>query len=226
MGAEPHYCETYADLVTYLQNATPEFPSEDGAKPATFKSALLNVVQNEFEAMPQTLAPPPEEENELEREELQARASEQKKRFLANMRFIGNLFLRQLLPTKIIAGIMQELLCIDSPDHVPEEHVVECVCELLRNVGWTLESTPVGKSALIGVCGRMKDLKGVKRKDGTSALLKRIQFAISDVLDARAAGWVMKSFNKTAKTKAEVRLEQAKTLPLRNLNLLEPGLLT
>merc|ERR1712032_355567 len=107
---------------------------------------------------------------------------------------------------------IQELLRLDSPDQVPEEHVVECVCELLRNVGSTLESTPIGKSALIGVCGRIKDLKGMKRKDGKPALRKRIQFAISDVLDARAAGWVMKTFTKTAKTKEEVRLEHEKDL--------------
>merc|ERR1712039_481282 len=160
------------------KSETPGFPNPEGGKPTTFKSALLNVVQNEFEDMPQTLAPTPEKEKELEREEFQARASEHKKRFLANMRFIGNLFLRQLLTSKIIAGVIQELLRLDSPDQIPEEHVVECVCELLRNVGSALEANPIGKNALVNVCGRMKELKGKTHKDGKASFSKRIQFAI------------------------------------------------
>merc|ERR1711920_1080027 len=97
------------------------------------------------------------------------------------------------------------MICDGGADVFPEEHVVECICELLRSIGFTLESTPVGKNALVQVCGRLKDLKSQKLKDGKSLLSKRVQFTIQDVLDARAADWTMKSFNKSAKTKEEVR---------------------
>ncbi|CAK0892788.1 unnamed protein product, partial [Prorocentrum cordatum] len=36
--AEPHYCETYADLVFTLRSTFPEFPSLDGSKPISFKA--------------------------------------------------------------------------------------------------------------------------------------------------------------------------------------------
>merc|ERR1719291_712485 len=124
------------------------------------------------------------------------------------MRFIGNLYLRQLLTSKIIVGITQDLLKFDTQETIPEEHVIECVLELLKNIGYTLESTPVGKSALVQVCGRMMDLKAMKKKDGKPVLSRRVGFAIQDVLDARNAGWAMKTFKKTAKTKEEIRLEQ------------------
>eukprot|EP00419_Tripos_fusus_P047066 CAMPEP_0172819600 /NCGR_PEP_ID=MMETSP1075-20121228/14707_1 /TAXON_ID=2916 /ORGANISM="Ceratium fusus, Strain PA161109" /LENGTH=79 /DNA_ID=CAMNT_0013660149 /DNA_START=47 /DNA_END=283 /DNA_ORIENTATION=+ len=48
--AEPHYCETYADLIFSLRFSFPEFPSKDGGKNITFKSSILNICQNEFEA--------------------------------------------------------------------------------------------------------------------------------------------------------------------------------
>jgi len=207
---EPHYCETYADLVYHLKSAMPEFPSEtEGAKPVTFKSTLLNVVQNEFESMPRTLELEPEEAAKYDEEELKFRKAQRKASFLANMKFIGHLFLRQLLATKIIAQIVQELmLCERSVDALPEEHVVECICELLTAIGYTLEKQPSGRSALEQVCGRLLDLKQRKNQNGKGVLSKRIQFNIQDLFDIRNAGWVMKVHKPTAKTKEEVRLEQ------------------
>jgi len=51
--AEPHYCETYADLVFGLKSVFPEFPSHDGGKPIAFRSSVLNICQHEFEEMMQ-----------------------------------------------------------------------------------------------------------------------------------------------------------------------------
>merc|ERR1712192_4934 len=182
--AEPHYCETYADLVFHLKTEMPEFPNPEdpNGKPVTFRSSLLTVCQDEFEAMPRTLVLAPEEEENCDKEELEFKRANQKKRFLANMKFIGHLFLRSLLTTKIIASIVQELMCCNN-DNVPEEHIVECMCEFLCAIGYTLEEqTTLGKQAMTQVCGRMLDLKQGKKKDGKSLYSKRIQFAIQDVL--------------------------------------------
>mmetsp|Transcript_83852 Transcript_83852/g.260744 ORF Transcript_83852/g.260744 Transcript_83852/m.260744 type:complete len:213 (-) Transcript_83852:86-724(-) len=161
--------------------------------------------------MPTTLASTPELQ-QYSGEELAFQTNKLKGRVLANMRFIGNLFLRQLLTSKIISSIVQELMMCDSASAVPEEHVVECVVELLGSIGYTLESMPAGKAALVQVCGRLKDLKQKKNKEGKAVYTKRIQFLIQDLLDARAAGWAMKVFKKTAKTKEEVRQEQERDL--------------
>jgi len=173
----------------FMRAPVPAFSSDDAQ------------VNNKFEALPQGLEPT-SEDADLHPDELKARI----------MRFISNLFLRQSLTTKIVSNIIQELMMVESLDQVPEEHVVECVCELLRNVGSTLEFTPVGKNAVVGVTGRMKELKGRKDKNGKAVLCKRIQFSIQNALDARAAGWEMKSFKKSAKTKEEARLEQESAL--------------
>jgi len=209
--AEPHYCESYADLVYYLQTEMPEFLPDGEVKPVTFKSALVNVCQEEFESMPRTLAPTSEDVAQCDADELQFKQGQQKARFLANMKLIGHLFLRQLLPTRIIACVIQELMMVESAD-VPEEHVVECICEVLNAIGYTLEQKPLGKSTITQVCGRMLDLKQRKTNGGKGIYSKRIQFAIQDILDTRKAGWTRKVFKIAAKTKEEIRHEQERQI--------------
>lgn len=214
--AEPHYCETYADLVTHLKGQMPHFPNPNGDKPITFKSTLLNVCQQEFEAMPKTIEPTPEEvemlkEGKLDEAEIKDKQATKKKQFLANMKFIGNLYLRSLITAKIIQSIITDLMMVegDSAGGMPEEHVVECVCELLSTIGHTLEEDPRGQQAIVQVCGKMKEVMNMKKKDGkTGVLSKRIQFQIQDLLDMRHKGWVKKIFKSTAKTKEEIRLER------------------
>eukprot|EP00971_Amphidinium_carterae_P257055 5103140-Amphidinium_carterae.1 len=70
-----------------------------------------------------------------------------KQRALANMRFIGHLYLRQLLSTKVITSVAQELAGCGA-DTLPKEHVIECLVELLMTTGVTLEAHPVGALAV------------------------------------------------------------------------------
>merc|ERR1740121_848982 len=87
-------------------------------------------------------------------------------------------------------------------------YTMESMCELLNNIGYTMESMPRGKAPLAQVCGRLMDLKQRKDKAGKQVYSKRIQFQIQDLLDTRQAGWTSKTFKATAKTKEEIRLEQ------------------
>jgi len=215
--AEPHYCETYADLIFGLQSAFPEFPSEDGGRNITFKSSIVNVCQNEFEALPRLF-----ENTEEDREKAASvgtgvgefACKKRKDRMLANMKLIGHIFLRQLLPAKVISSVIQELVLgsSDEENHTPEEHSIECVCELLMSTGHTLESVASGRLSVQLVCGRLTELRGKKTSEGKGVYSKRIQFLVQDMLDARLAGWTRKSFKSSAKTKEEVRLDQEREL--------------
>lgn len=200
--AEPHYCETYADLVFALKSAFQEFPSPEGGKPVTFRSSLLNTVQAEFEDLQAagTSAQAPVDRQELE----QARKS----RALANMKFIGHLFLRHLLPVRVVSSLARALILCDEAESMPSAVAVECACELLMAVGYTMEASalPLARQALSEVCTR---LSALQRESG---YCKRIKFVIQDVLDTRGAGWTRKLFKDSAKTMEEVRLEQQRDL--------------
>jgi translation initiation factor 4G len=203
--AEPHYCETYADMVLALKQCMPEFPSPNGGKPITFKAALLNTTQSEFEALSQILTVTPEEAKGMQIEEIDALKKKRRDRARANMRFIGQLFLRALLGSRIIESIIKDLSKANDATAVPEESIVECLCELLQNTGYTLEcSGEAGKASLSKVCEKLDAIKGM--------YCKRIQFGIQDVLDIRSQGWKKKTFKASAKTKGEIRREQEQDL--------------
>eukprot|EP00438_Fugacium_kawagutii_P015395 Skav225155 [mRNA] locus=scaffold1056:303579:304109:- [translate_table: standard] len=99
-----------------------------------------------------------------------------KGKMLANIKFIGNLFLRQLLAVKVIGQavfapvcvkgtmfkrmlhsmfvirfvcqlslgawkVVHDLVGIKEGNALPEEHMIECVCELLQAIGFTLDES-------------------------------------------------------------------------------------
>eukprot|EP00930_Biecheleria_cincta_P056008 TRINITY_DN4221_c1_g4_i1.p1 TRINITY_DN4221_c1_g4~~TRINITY_DN4221_c1_g4_i1.p1 ORF type:complete len:529 (+),score=135.23 TRINITY_DN4221_c1_g4_i1:80-1666(+) len=210
--SEPHYCETYADLVFSLKAVYPSFPCPDGGKPATVKGLVLNICQNEFEELLSSCDVPDAEKEGADPEELEYLRKKRKDRMRANMKFIGHLFLRQLLSAKVIGTVICELVLCEQTVEVPEEHALECVCELLLAIGYTLESMPAGRMALASVCARLKELKSRQDGQGKSVYCKRVQFMIQDVLDTRMAGWQKKVFQAQAKTKEEIRLGQEREL--------------
>jgi len=167
---------------------------------------LLNVTQNEFENLNRDSLDFTEEEKAgKDKEELDFLRNAKKARCLANMKFIGHLFLRSLLTARIIGQIIQELAMCGDADKLPGEHILECICELLNSIGYTLDSMPAGKEAIKQVSGRLIDLKQRKDKKGKGVYPMRIQFMIQDLVDTKNAGWKKKMFKAAAKTKEEIR---------------------
>jgi hypothetical protein len=132
-----------------------------------------------------------------------------KDKMLANMKFIGNLFLRQLLAVKVIGQVVHDLIGLKQG--MPEEHMIECVCELLQAIGFSLDNTQHGKMLVTQFSHRLMDLKKeVDPATGRSLFSKRIQFRIQDLIDLRGRNWQKKLFKEQAKTKEEVRKDAAR----------------
>jgi len=170
--------------------------------------------KNEFEALPGLLekAEVDREKASGDNEEIEFAHKQMKDRMLANMKLIGHIFLRQLLPARAISSVIQELVLGNEENHIPEEHNIECACELLMSTGHTLESVAAGRQSVQLVCSRLAELRSQKTAEGKGLLSRRIQFLVQDVIDARLAGWTKKSFKSSAKTKEEVRLDQQREL--------------
>jgi len=207
--SEPHYCETYADLVFTVRDQLPQYEAKDGNQGVTVKSALLNACQAEFESLRQ----PTKEEatsgmEPLDPEETEFLATKRKKRVLANMKLIGHLFLRRLLSPRVIESVLTRLLQGQSNALLPEDYEIECACELLVAVGFAFESLPSGKHVMTQACSRLLDLRGRKNKEESYVYPKRLQFVMQNVLDVRNSGWEKKVFISSAKTKEDIRQEQ------------------
>jgi hypothetical protein len=192
---EAHYSETYSDMVQSLKNRYPEFPPEaEGEKPISFLRVLLNTCQSEFEQMVDDFAP---NQERMDAEEAQEHVAKQKKRGLANMKFIGNLFLRGLLASKVIHQILFHLI----GDTFPEEHLVEFACALSTTVGKSLDAS----GFFANVAGRLLDLKKTTGPNGKAFLSKRLQFMIQDVLDDRESGWIKNCQKEKARKLDDIR---------------------
>lgn len=202
-----HYCETYADMIFAVKSKYKEFPPQrDGEKPVTFTRVLLNFCQNEFERLPETLEPAEEDlrDGTVTREVL---VKQMKDRMLAHMRFLGHLFLRNLLSARILETVVGDLLD-DRPDgDLPEEHHLDCACELLTEIGFTLETkSQVGRQLMQTASVRLTELRNAPwRPDGSPAFSKRMQFRIDDLLELRSRSWSKKLYRETARTLGEIR---------------------
>merc|ERR1712129_304284 len=94
--------------------------------------------------------------------------------------------------------------CRQEPG-LPEEHMIECVCELLHSIGYTMDGSGTGKMLMDQFSARLRDLKRCEGSAGRGAFSKRIQFQIQDLLDLRAKSWEKKLFKEQAVTKEECR---------------------
>merc|ERR1712110_823464 len=104
-----------------------------------------------------------------EQEELSLFKKNIKDKAMANMKFIGQLYLRSLLAAKVVSGVIHDLLSSDPeavPAKIPEEYKVECACAILENVGFTLEATTQGEVLMQKFAARLMDLKRATGADG------------------------------------------------------------
>ena len=176
--AEPDNIEAHADLVFSLRTRYPEFPPEhEGHKGLSFTRFLLSTCQEDFESFPRSLDP-------IQKDKQMAHC-------LASVKFIGHLFLRQMLSVKIIGQVLWDL--IGGVAHI-EEHRIECACELLKVIVFSLDHARHGPIFVTEVLGRLVDLK--KRTDpntGKSVYSETVQIQIQDLVDMRGRSWQAKT---------------------------------
>lgn len=207
-ASEPHYCETYADLVFCLRERLPEFPDPEGGKPMNIKRSLLDAVQQEYMALAKELDVSDEKRKGFDLAEIEIDAMAKRSRMREMMRFVGLLFIRQLVPVTVVRELLHDQIGCTSADETPSEHCVDCAVALLEATGHTLEVTSVGKNMLAQMCGRLLELKN----RGGAGISSRLKFKIQDLLEMRSAGWIKKTFRNKAKTLAVIASEQEQGL--------------
>ena len=201
---EHSYSEMYAEMCKALRTIWPELEGVDmetgQSVPVTFTRAIIEKCQVEFDNIPDTLAPT---EAEIARAkgdsaDLEMFMHKKKERILGNMKFIAQLFLMRMISSRVVRGVVEQLLFrVDAP----EEHYIECVSILLHNIGATLHETESGQAYITQFVERISDL-GEKEVYG-----KRLKFLMTDLADAAKVGWAGRQSRHVtaAKSKEEVR---------------------
>ena len=207
---EHHYSEMYAEMCKKLRTTWPELTGVDQetgqSVPVTFTRAIIEKCQVEFDAIPDTLEPT---EADLAKakgnvEDLEMFMQKRKERILGNMKFIAQLFLMNILSSRVIRSVVEQLLFRMEE---PEEHYIECVGILMHNIGATLMESEGGRAYVGSFVERMHEL-APKECYG-----KRIKFLMKDIVDAAEAGWEGKHAGNrlatAAKSKEDARKEAA-----------------
>eukprot|EP00969_Alexandrium_andersonii_P367440 15470728-Alexandrium_andersonii.AAC.1 len=170
-------------MVLALSTRYPVFPAEqEGEKATTFMRLLLNMCQNEFESLPSVFVPTREERMTPTLDDPNAERERRKDRILANMKFIGGLFQRQLLAENVIGQVVHDLVGID--ERPPEGHMIECACELLRSISHTLDGTPHGRDLKQQFYNRLQVLRRCMGPGGVPYSM-HLQRMIQDITGMR-----------------------------------------
>ena len=223
--AEPNYSPVYAEFSLKLSARLPSFPADESDTQNThnFKRLVLNQCQREFENQDGAigedgqLAPgriTAEAFAALSEEGKEEHLAKLKRRTLGTIRFIGELFVRAMLVTKIMRGCIA-LLVGDA--EAPNEENIEALCKLLETVGKLMDTKPSDIEFLDKVFGEFETLAQPPSKEdrtrteaGRPVLSSRIRFMIQDTIELRKRNWVSKRKNEVqAKKISEVHKENA-----------------
>ena len=187
-----------------------------GSVKASFRYFLLNKCQDEFvtfvekdakhkkDVVDEQKAPPAEEVKEelsegkaeavapASAEEREAARAASKRRFIAAIRFIGELFLQDLVTLPImLACIAQLLASVRDEAGEASEDSIQGLCKLLSTVGGKVEEKEEARERMRPVWAAMRAEAEAEGKHSS-----RGRFALLDVLDTRAKGWKVRESQK------------------------------
>lgn len=229
---EPKFSDMYAELCSRLDVVLQPILSEksEGNDQLNFRRILLNNCKEEFVRFansskpvkttpksdqdssdksgddlksPNVDAEKAPEETDLEKEEADLKASNAKRRMLANVRFIGELFLKDLLSETIIhKQCIQKLLQLAV--ETKEEDVLEALCKLLSKTGAKLSANINARDHI------ERYFMILVRFSRDQDIPARIRFMIQDLLEQRENGWKVRREEAGAKTIAEIHQDVEK----------------
>lgn len=103
-----------------------------------------------------------------------------KQKMLGNIKFICELGKQELLPTNILHNCIQQLLSKKKKRSLKDKiQDLECLCEIMKNIGYLLEEKEEARGLLDQYFERME------KYSKQSELSSRIRFMLLDVIDLR-----------------------------------------
>jgi len=168
-----HFIDMYGDLCALLQDFFTSRPVVADEK-FSFKRLLLNECQRTFERC----LKPPEHKADIDQEERDYRERLYKDKMLGNIRFVGALLARNMLASKVLLAILEELLAEPTPE------ALESLAVLLVQIGPIFDTPQWTYHAMLN--GYFKQVQGIIAKDDCPT---RIRCLLKDVLDLRNNSW-------------------------------------
>jgi len=180
-----------------------------------FKTVLIKVCQTEFEKGKRSAV----FTDEMDAQDIENEKIKVKKILMGTMKFIGELYKSELLPSKIVRVCLKRLV---SPTHTkPTEDDIEAACTLLATVGKQLDEDEASNRNELNKF--YAKLSSIAR---TSKYSVRIKMLIQNLTDVRKKSWVddhktkadgPKELNKAKKVRREIDLDEIDIFDLEGI---------
>ncbi|XP_076181960.1 eukaryotic translation initiation factor 4 gamma isoform X3 [Ptiloglossa arizonensis] len=208
---EPSFSVAYALMckeLAMMEVSGLDNDAENQESSISFKKLIITRCQKEFEKNPVNEKARIMKLKEIEectdpdrKKDLQQSLEDEERRIriksVGNVRFIGELYKKGILTTKIMRRCLRQLL--DQSD----EDSLECLCKLLTTIGKDLEATGAVKE-MQDHFNKMQDIVARRAQGKISS---RIRFMLQDVIDLRANKWIPRRGDSTPKTIDEIQKE-------------------
>jgi len=179
--------ETYADILFSLSPDMPTFEME-GEKTITFTRILLNAIQNSFESLMGKFA-------EAEKAGT-ATDPTTVNRLISVVSFIGHLHVRKLMPTSLMAHVVDDLIGLTRYNNIfvvedrhPDPTLIRCVCELMQIIGKFADGNEKGNILITQFLARLSQLAYSKRDNTVELYTQDIRDGVKAVHAARFDNW-------------------------------------
>lgn len=201
---EEHLCAMYASLCkTLTENWSKNASVENEQLGQTFRNVLLRRCEEEF-SMDREAAFERIRQLELSDEDKELKYIALRKSYTGHMRFIGEIYLRELVKAKIMHLCIKELL------ESNEEEKWTCMCKLLQTIGSTLEEYDVSKKKRT-----TKDyFDKIAKLADDSSLSSRVRFMFKDLIEMRKNKWVARRVVEVAQAQSVLRAGETGNLAL------------
>ncbi|XP_039278675.1 eukaryotic translation initiation factor 4 gamma 1-like [Nilaparvata lugens] len=225
--AEPGYSKAYAKMCKLVSNMeVKDLPNEknekngENEKKVVFRKSLIMRCQLEFESNKKAELDSAKRLKEIDecsdiekKRELQLSYEEEERRIrkksVGNVRFIGELYILDMLTAPIMHRCINDLL------RQHEEEPLECLCKLLTTIGKKLENATnkinetvrEKKNELPSLDTYFATMKELSQKRENSKLSSRVRFMLQDVIDLKQNKWVPRRDENNPKTMDQIQRE-------------------
>ena len=164
-----------------------------------FRACLLTRCQDEFSVDRTEALTMIRENEELNAEDKEEKEILLKKRYTGHMRFIGELYIKDLVSGNIMHRCIADLLT------ATEEEQLVCLCKLLVTIGFKLETYDRRKGA-----DNFNSYFQTISEIATTHTNSRMRFMLRDLMDQRDSGWVVRREEEKAMDISDLRNGPAK----------------
>nr|XP_022920525.1 eukaryotic translation initiation factor 4 gamma 3 isoform X3 [Onthophagus taurus] len=202
---EPNFSVSYANMCSEVALIQVPANNKKEGEFVNFRKLLITRCQKEFEKNSQEEKSHNKMVQDIDectdpekKKELQLLLEDEERRLrrksVGNIRFIGELYKRNMLTNNIMMRCLENLL------GNRDEESLECLCKLLSTIGEELEKRKMSLNHIFGTVKEIAD-----RKHGK--ISSRVRFMLQDVIDLRSAKWVPRRQDTNPKTIDQIQQE-------------------